>query len=149
MIVRQMSEEDLPRVYAIALSSLDEYYLPEIFSYFLNQWPCGQLVACSVTGKVIGFICGSRLGLDRVGIALLAVEREGRCRGAGSELLAALRNRAVAEGAYTVQLEVRKENEAAIRFYKARGFIIAEDLPVFYNNGGDGIRMIGATIQNS
>ncbi len=48
-----------------------------------------------------------------------------------------------------MQLEVRKENEAAIRFYKARGFIIAEDLPVFYNNGGDGIRMIGATIQNS
>lgn len=149
MIVRQMSEEDLPRVYAIALSSLDEYYLPEIFSFFLNQWPSGQLVACSVTGKVIGFICGSRLGPDRVGIALLAVEREGRCRGAGSELLAALRKRAVAEGAYTVQLEVRKENEAAIRFYKARGFIITEDLPVFYNNGGDGIRMIGATVQNS
>ncbi|MGE4577419.1 MAG: GNAT family N-acetyltransferase [Candidatus Methanomethylophilaceae archaeon] len=149
MIIRQMSEEDLPRVYATAMSSLDEYYLPEVFSYFLNQWPGGQIVACSAAGKVIGFICGSRLGPDRVGIALLAVERQNRCQGIGSELLATLRRRAVTEGAYTVQLEVRIENKAAIDFYRARGFIIAESLPMFYSNGGDAIRMIGTTVQNS
>lgn len=149
MIIRQMSEEDLPRVYAIAMSSLDEYYLPEVFSYFLKQWPGGQIVACSVTGRVIGFICGSYLGPDRVGIALLAVERQNRCQGVGSELLAALRRRAVVEGAYTVQLEVRIENEAAINFYRVRGFIVTESLPAFYNNGGDAIRMIGTTVQNS
>lgn len=149
MIIRQMSEYDLPRVYSIALRSLDEYFAPEIFSYFLKQWPYGQMVACSVDGGVVGFICGSRLGPDRIGIALLAVEKFHRFQGIGSELLSALRRRAIAEGAFTVQLEVRTENTAVIDFYKARGFIASEMLPSFYNNGGDAIRMIGATVQNS
>ena len=144
-----MSEQDFSRVYSITLRSLDEYYVPEVLSYFMAQWPRGQLVACTFSGKVIGFICGSHLGPDRVGIALFAVDDEFRCQGVGSKLLAALKRYASMEGAYTVQLEVRRENSEAIKFYKSRGFIITETLPSFYNNGGDAIRMIGLTIKNS
>lgn len=143
MIVRQMIKDDIPRVYSIACTSLDEYYVPDVFSYFLQQWPKGQFVATSYSGEIIGFICGSDLGSDRVGIPLFAVRDDQRGCGVGSKLLHHLRCNAHIEGAHTVQLEVRKENENAIRFYRNRGFMITEVLYSFYRNGGDAIRMIG------
>lgn len=145
MIIRQMTKDDIPNVYSIAYSSLDEYFAPEIFSYFLQQWPKGQFVATSYTGDIIGFICGSNLGPDRVGVPLLAVKADNRGCGIGSKLLYNLRRNAYFEGAHTVQLEVRKENEYAIMFYKNRGFIITEILYSFYRNEGDAIRMIAST----
>lgn len=144
-----MSEQDFYRVYSIILRSLDEYYVPEVLSYFTAQWSKGQLVACTYSGKILGFICGSDLGPDRVGIALFAVENESRGQGIGSKLLSALKHCAYVKGAHTVQLEVRKENVNVINFYRSRGFIVAESLSSFYNNGGDAIRMIGLTIENS
>ncbi len=144
-----MTEQDFSRVYSIILRSLDEYYAPEILFYFMAQWPRGQLVACTYTGKILGFICGSNLGPDRVGVALFAVEGESRGKGIGSELLSTLKHHASTKGAHTVQLEVRKENADALKFYRSRGFIITELLSSFYNNGGDAIRMMGPAIENS
>lgn len=149
MIIRQMSEQDAPRVYSIILRSLDEYYGPDVLSYFLGHWPKGQLVACTFSGKIVGFICGSHLGSDRVSISLFAVEDECRGQGIGSKLLTFLKINASMEGAHTVELEVRKENADVIKFYKSRGFIVSEVLPSFYINGGDAIRMIGPTFENS
>lgn len=144
-----MTEQDFSRVYSIILRSLDEYYVPEVLFYFMAQWPKGQLVACTHTGRILGFICGSNLGPDRVGIALFAVEDESRGKGIGSRLLSTLKHYASEKGAHTVQLEVRKENDHALKFYRSRGFIVAEILSSFYNNGGDAIRMIGLAIENS
>lgn len=149
LIIRQMSELDFSRVYSIILNSLDEYYVPEVLSYFTKQWPKGQLVACTYSGKIIGFLCGSDLGPDRVGVALFAVENGSRGQGIGTKLLSALRHYAYVKGAHTIQLEVRVENADAIKFYASRGFIVTETLSSFYNNGGDAIRMIGLTTENS
>ena len=44
-----------------------------------------------------------------------------------------------------VQLEVKSSNLGAIRFYERRGFIRAEELPGFYNDGSDGIRMVSSS----
>lgn len=149
LIIRQMSELDFSRVYSIMLRSLDEYFAPEVLSYFMAQWPKGQLVACTYSGDIVGFICGSNLGPDRVGVALFAVEYEKRSQGIGTRLLSDLKHYAYAKGAHTVQLEVRIENAKAIKFYTSRGFIVTETLSSFYNNNGDAIRMIGLTTKNS
>jgi ribosomal protein S18 acetylase RimI-like enzyme len=41
----------------------------------------------------------------------------------------------------TVELEVRKSNEAAIRFYTRYGFQITNLLARFYTDGEDGFKM--------
>ena len=51
-------------------------------------------------------------------------------------------------GIGTIQLEVRTINENAIRFYKHLGFSVSEFLPSFYNDGGDGYRMVTATFSS-
>lgn len=146
--VRQMSKDDIPHVHVLALESLDEYYSGEIFNLFLEQWPKGQHVACSYDGRIVGFICGSDLGPDRVGITLFAVNKENRGRGIGSKLLATLRHNATFKGAHMIQLEVRKENGTALDFYKKRGFVTSELLQSYYRNGGDAIRMLGLCAVN-
>lgn len=141
--VRPMSNKDIPYIHSLALDTLDEYYSDEIFPFFLEQWPGGQHVACRYDGNIVGFICGSNLGPDRIGITLFAVEKGNRGRGIGSELLAILRRNGTLRGANMIQLEVRVENESAIEFYKKRGFVTAEFLHSYYRNGGDAIRMLG------
>ena len=49
------------------------------------------------------------------------------------------------EGIRTIQLEVRAENSEAMGFYNKRGFVLSERLPHYYNDGGDGYRMVSAT----
>lgn len=147
--IRPMSKGDIPYVHSLALDSLDEYYSDEIFTLFLEQWPGGQYVACRYDGTVVGFICGSNLGPDRIGIALFAVNRSSRGKGIGSKLLATLRQSGTLRGALTIQLEVRTENESALDFYKKRGFVTAEILHSYYRNNGDAIRMLGMCSVNS
>jgi ribosomal-protein-alanine N-acetyltransferase len=143
VIIRQTEEENLNDVYSLALRSLDEYFVPEIFDYFMRQWRRGQLVACLPTGKIIGFIVGSLLGSGRAAVSLFAVDERYRGMGVGTKLLSSLRQRALMEGITTIQLELRTENERALAFYRRNGFAEVEYLPGFYNDGGDGIRMIG------
>ena len=141
--IRPMTEDDIPEAPILAFDNLDEFYSKDIFRLFLQQWPGGQHVACHYNGDVVGFICGSDLGPDRVGITLFVVDRKNRGFGIGSKLLSTLRLRGALKGAHTVSLEVRKENENAIDFYKKRGFVESETLVSYYRNGGDAIRMIG------
>jgi ribosomal-protein-alanine N-acetyltransferase len=141
--VRPMTIYDVPKVHSLAFTNLDEYYSKDVFNLFLQQWPNGQQVACRYGGEIIGFICGSDLGPDRVGVALLVVDKESRGNGIGSQLLLTLRRNGILRGAQTVRLEVRKENRNALNFYRNRGFVTVETLESYYKNGGDAIRMIG------
>jgi ribosomal protein S18 acetylase RimI-like enzyme len=40
-----------------------------------------------------------------------------------------------------IELEVRTQNTAAIKFYQKHGFIIQEAIPKFYNTGDDAYLM--------
>lgn len=141
--IRPMTERDIPKAHELAFENLDELFSKDVFHLFLQQWPAGQHVACRYDGEIIGFICGSDLGPDRVGITLFVVDKVNRGIGIGSKLLSTLRHHGTLKGAHTVSLEVRKENEKAIAFYKKRGFLAGEILVSYYSNGGDAIRMIG------
>lgn len=46
------------------------------------------------------------------------------------------------DGYSIIQLEVRTSNLLAKRFYEKRGFRVTERLCGFYNDGGDGYRMV-------
>ena len=146
--VRKTTAKDLDGIFAVINLNLDDYFAPEALEFFLNQWPEGQFVAESFTGQVVGALCAARLGPDRATVSLLAVDAAARGRGAGTSLLDALRRVCLMEGIRTIQLEVRAENSDAIGFYTKRGFVVSERLPRYYNDGGDGYRMVSATYRS-
>lgn len=143
--IRRMTANDIDGVFAVLNLNLTDYFAPEVVAFFLAQWPEGQFVAESVTGEIAGALCGARLGGNRASISLLAVDSRFRGRGAGTMLLDALRRACMMEGLTTIQLEVRTGNSSAIEFYKHHGFVLAENLPCYYSDGGDGYRMVSAT----
>lgn len=143
--IRRMTANDVDDVFAVLNLNLGEYFAPEVIQFFLAQWPDGQFVAESLTGQVVGALCGSKLAGNRASVSLLAVDASVRGMGAGTSLMASLRRACMMNGIGTIQLEVRTTNEDAIRFYKRLGFSVSEFLPSFYNDGGDGYRMVSAT----
>ena len=139
--IRDFREGDTDALYSIALKSFDEYFDPYVFLYFRTQWRTGQLVACDVTGKPVGFIAGTRVESRKVRIMLFGVLPEYRNRGIGKQLLDAFRMRAMLEGYVSIILEVRTSNMDARRFYLRNGFRETDILMRYYRDGGDGVRM--------
>ena len=146
--IREFRESDTDALYDIALQSFDEYFDRSVFSYFRTQWQRGQLVACDITGRVIGFISGTRIEGRKVRIMLFGVLPEYRKMGIGRQLLDAFRIRAMMEGQVYITLEVRTSNEAARRFYRKNGFLESDILIGYYRDGGDGVRMTAPVQMN-
>ena len=144
--IRAMRPGDAKAVHALILSSMDEYFAPEIPLYFLNQWPRGSFVSVDFLGNVVGYIAGAMLSGGRATVSLLCVSPDCRNRGIASALLEHVMSSARAEGIRTVQLEVKISNQSAVRFYERRGFTRTEILPAFYNDGSDGIRMVSSSV---
>ncbi len=140
--IRNMRASDLDAVHALILSSLDEPFTREVPLFFLNQWSGGSFVAADFSGKIVGYLGGSKLGGSRASVSLLCVAADYRCNGIGSALLDRLITAARIEGIRTVQLETRANRLATIRFYQGRGFMVVRELKDFYNDGGDAVRMV-------
>ena len=128
-------------MYDIALRSLDEIFLPEVFYGFFNQWQNGQIISCDFLGKPIGFICCTKLYDGGCRVMLFAMDPSSQGRGRGTELLNGLIRQARMERIRYITLEVRAENARARSFYRKHGFIELETLHCYYSNGGDAIRM--------
>lgn len=148
-MIRHMRPEDADQVYRIICESLDQYYAPEIASFFLAQWPKGQLVFCDAAGKIHGFLSGALLVKNITAVSMFAVEKEYRNRGIGTQLLNAFRRESAMRGCMLIQLEVREENGGAIRFYERNGFTKTELLLAFYDDDGNAVRMISSPYVNS
>ena len=146
--IRDFREGDTDALYDIALKSFDEYFDPSVFTYFRTQWRTGQLVACDVTGKPVGFIAGTRVESRKVRIMLFGVLPEYRNMGIGKQLLDAFRMRAMMEGYISIILEVRTSNMEARRFYLRNGFRETDILMRYYRDGGDGVRMASPVQMN-
>ena len=105
-----MTANDVDDVFAVLNLNLGEYFAPEVIQFFLAQWPDGQFVAESLTGQVVGALCGSKLAGNRASVSLLAVDSSVRGMGAGTSLMASLRRACMMNGIGTIQLEVRTTN---------------------------------------
>ena len=143
--IRPIRPSDMPAVNYLISTSLDEYFAPEIPSFFMSQWPRGSFVAVDFMGNVIGYVAGSVLSGQRASVSLLCVSSARRGSGIGGALLERILSSTRMEGITSIQLEVRTTNTSAIRFYERRGFMKTEVLHGFYNDGGDGIRMVAST----
>ncbi len=142
IIARNAGGSDVPAMYRIYNTNLDDYFAPEAIEYFMLQWPRGQFIAETITGSTVGALSSYMLDGQTASISLLAVDSDSRGLGAGSALLDAFLPVCMYHGLSRVQLEVRVTNAPAISFYERRGFRRTGVLPHLYNDGGDAFRMV-------
>ncbi|WP_457601357.1 ribosomal protein S18-alanine N-acetyltransferase [Hydrogenivirga sp.] len=137
--VREMTEEDLDRVYEInrlsfttdawSMDSLKrEFSLPYSLRFVLEEGD--EIVGYAVLWLI----------KDEAFIMTFAIHPERRGKGLGksflSELIERLRGRAK-----VVQLDVRKSNLPAIRLYRSLGFRIVRERDKFYSDGENALVM--------
>eukprot|EP01035_Chromulina_nebulosa_P018043 gene18043-23685_t len=74
-------------------------------------------------------------------IAMLAVNKNYRKRGIGTELIAMGIERMVKAGCDEITLETEEINKGALNLYVRLGFVKEEKLGRYYLNGGDAYRL--------
>ena len=82
---------------------------------------------------VVGYV-GSQTVLGEADIMNVAVSPAFRRRGIAAELLERLKNDLKSEGVYSLTLEVRASNDAAIALYGLLGYVQVGRRPGYYHN---------------
>jgi ribosomal protein S18 acetylase RimI-like enzyme len=90
--------------------------------------------------KILGFIVAEKQRQNGHIITIDVIE-EARRLGVGSALLAAAEDRLRENGAAAVELETAVNNEAAIRFYKQKGYFVESTVRGYYSNQMDALVM--------
>ena len=133
MKIRKFIPNDLKRVFEIENMSFDHSYGINMFQQLYNMG-VGFLVA-EEDGYVIGYIIFWVKYEFQGHIISIAVDKNYRHLGAGTELLV----RAIAILSLldidTIYLEVSDKNPGAVEFYKRFNFEIDRLVPNYYDNG--------------
>ncbi|MCC2655506.1 MAG: family N-acetyltransferase [Panacagrimonas sp.] len=82
-----------------------------------------------------------RTGSSAARIYSVVVSPDARGLGLGHRLVDAAEREARALGRDRVTLEVRADNAAARALYARRGYVVERELPGFYDDGADGLRL--------
>ncbi|CAI5732681.1 unnamed protein product [Peronospora farinosa] len=154
-------EKQLAELVKLIDKDLSEPYSIFTYRYFLYNWPQLSILA-RVQHKLVGvIICRQEpvgatpeeTGDDGLSeqkdlkrpwrgyIAMLAVEKQFRHRGIGSQLAQKAIERMRDDGCEEVMLETEIANNRAIRLYENLGFVRDERLVKYYLNGGDAYRL--------
>jgi ribosomal-protein-alanine N-acetyltransferase len=96
--------------------------------------PTVSYLVAEVGGVVVGHAVASAAGGDAE-LQRIAVDPAYRRRGLAGDLLAAVEQRAAADGATRLLLEVREDNTTAAAFYESRGFVEVGRRRGYYRDG--------------
>ena len=110
----------------------------ELKNEFINN-PYTKVLVFIDNGKIIGFIHINEI-YDRYEINNIYVLTESRNKGIASQLMEEVIKLGKDTGIINITLEVRKDNESAIKLYKKYGFV-EKAIRKSYYNGIDGILM--------
>ncbi|HOL71110.1 MAG TPA: ribosomal protein S18-alanine N-acetyltransferase [Bryobacteraceae bacterium] len=130
----------LRRVLQIERASFPgEPYTRDIFRELWCE--CGEFFfVVKVRRRIAGYIA-TRLREGNAEVISIAVDPAYRGAGAGAAMLEHTLERLAAAGARSVELMVREDNEAAIRFYRRFGFRRIGRCAAYYGDGEAGVRM--------
>ena len=110
---------------------------------FLNVPTARVLVAESGAGAMLGNVIGlRRTSSHAIRIYSVVVAPAARGLGIGQRLVEALHEIARTEGCDRVTLEVRADNTAARALYAKLGYRALVQLPGYYEDGSDGLRLV-------
>lgn len=130
MIIRKMTEDDIPVVYAIECDVFSEPWRKEDFIKALDN-PDNDYLIVEIDNQLVAY-CGY-WGIPPEGyIYNVAVQKEYRRQQIAFYMLKLLMDRAKEKGIRKLTLEVRKSNVPAQSLYKRLGFIEAGIRKNFY-----------------
>nr|WP_321462099.1 GNAT family N-acetyltransferase [uncultured Cohaesibacter sp.] len=113
------------------------------FTSFIKTDSARLLVAIGEEGALLGYaLILFRESTSVARLYSIAVVEEARGRGVGSQLLGGSEAIAKELECDRLSLEVRADNEKAISLYRHYGFLPEDELPNYYEDGADGVRLI-------
>jgi ribosomal-protein-alanine N-acetyltransferase len=121
-------------------TGLGWHYRTERVSRLLRDPETVTVVACD-GARTVGFAI-MRVGDERAHLVLLAVRPSHQQRGTGTRMTEWLVRTAAAAGMASVHVELRAENRAAYRLYRATGFTETLRLQGYYRGRETAIRMM-------
>ena len=137
--IREMKEEDIPKVYAInRLSFTADAWSREAMEREFRL-PYSLRFVAEHEGNVIAYAF-IWLIKEEAFIMTLAVDPEWRGKGIGRWFLERIIERLKGK-AHVVSLDVRKSNIPAIRLYRSLGFRVVKERPKFYSDGENALLM--------
>jgi ribosomal protein S18 acetylase RimI-like enzyme len=107
----------------------------------LIEGPRSSVFVAAAFGTVLGYVAAQFRRGELARIYSLAVMRGVRGCGIGGALMRRAERAARAQGATRLRLEVRRSNRRARALYRALGYRKLFDLPRYYADDGDAIRM--------
>ena len=132
VIIRNMTENDIPYVHAIETASFNDAWDKEAFVYSVNAAHDYGIVAAK-NDTVCGFLI-MRISFDTADIINVCVAKEFRQEKIGTRLLRAALSYGVQAGVMRCLLEARWSNVPAIRLYENEGFIKEGIRKSYYSN---------------
>lgn len=132
VIIRSMTENDIPYVHAIEADSFNDAWDKEAFVYSVNAAHDYSIVAVT-NDTVCGFLI-MRISFDTADIINVCVAEKFRKKKIGTKLLRDVLRYGAQAGVMRCLLEVRKSNVPAIRLYENEGFIKEGIRKSYYSN---------------
>jgi ribosomal-protein-alanine N-acetyltransferase len=139
--IRQFEKADFDTLWRIDQACFDPhlaYSRPELAFYM--QRPGAFTLVAERNGGILGFVVAeSRRKTGH--IITIDVIAKARLMGVGSDLLRAAEEKLVRAGAAAVALETPVNNEAAMRFYKRKGYFVEKTVAGYYSGVLDALVM--------
>lgn len=132
--IRPYQPTDTFSVIKLASITLTEQYNSSLFTYFYETFPQGFIVA-EINHKIIGFIIGVKMSHEKAKILMISVNPEYQRKKVGAKLLYQFVKTIIDENIKKIELEVRTDNEKAIKFYEKHDFKKVEKITEFYQKG--------------
>ncbi|WP_052065966.1 GNAT family N-acetyltransferase [Thalassospira australica] len=146
VIIRNAVRADLDGLCALETANFQTDLISRAsFSRFLRQASARLLVADAGDAdqpNIVGYgLLLLHANTDIGRIYSLAIAQDWRGKGLGTQLLAGIENLAIDATCVRMRLEVRADNKPAHNLYIRHGYHKIADLPGYYQDGGDGVRL--------
>eukprot|EP01121_Diplochlamys_sp_Union-15-3_P001065 TRINITY_DN1092_c0_g1_i1.p1 TRINITY_DN1092_c0_g1~~TRINITY_DN1092_c0_g1_i1.p1 ORF type:complete len:191 (+),score=27.68 TRINITY_DN1092_c0_g1_i1:43-573(+) len=137
-------EEQMKPIMSLMEKDLSEPYCVYTYRYFINNWPKLCWLAMDgdkCVGAVVCKLDYHKTKSFRGYIAMLAVDKDYRKLGIGSQLVIKAIEKMKEENGEEVTLETEITNKAALALYQNLGFVKDKRLLRYYLNGVDAFRL--------
>lgn len=131
-MIRLMSENDIDRVYEIAVASFTDPWTKQMIKASVDS-EYDYCIVYESDGNIAGFAVLSKR-IDTADILDIAVDNAYRRQGIGGRLLDELINHGTECDINEYALEVRASNEPAKKMYAGRGFVKEAVRKNYYRN---------------
>lgn len=130
IIIREMTESDVPQVAVLEASNFSMPWSDKAFYEQLNNEHALYMVA--VYSETVLGVCGLLESFGEADICNVSVEHSYQNKGIATKMLKALMEEGARRGIIAFTLEVRAGNQPAIHLYEKLGFVTEGIRPGFY-----------------